>query len=591
MNRTTFEAFILAFAVSISVSGTSIAQNVQRDTSTAMHEALHAAPSLEPPADTTAFMQVTVEDRLKAKVDSLRSVLEESSPSRRRRSSSRTLAAADSLRLHYNFQAASDLLKRAVTDADSTLKDRMEESLRLSMNGLNMTSYCNSPVVVAKKKFPLKDFFLMYPMADRSWRPSPNPLDAHPDSISQAVYVPENSGTVYFSAKDSNGIRNVYLTRESDGEWSFPQLTNESITSPSDEIYPMTSQDGKTLYFASKGLYGMGGYDLYSSRWNNDTHGWGAPVNMGFPYSSPYDDFLFMNTDDGKHSVFASNRECSPDSVYIYVLEYDAMPPRRSVSEAGELYELSLLNPSNGGKRGGMQEEMNNQAEGPDVSSYLSKMENVRVMRDSIYSFNKELDEMRERLAEATAYEQSGHIAAILAKEQVLSRMQDSLNLAIKTLQNIELDFLASGVLLDIAQTQEEKDSEPAFIFERHYYGDSLDMSIEAPAPERDFAFEILPSGRFHGSNVLPDGIIFQIEMATSPGKFSEKDLNGLSPVFEKMSTSLVYTYSVGIFHSYQSALSCLNAVRAAGFKDARITAYSDGEKVSVEYARSKNAE
>ena len=60
----------------------------------------------------------------------------------------------------------------------------------------------------------------------------------------------------------------------------------------------------------SKGLYGMGGYDLYVSQWNSETGDWDVPVNMGFPYSSPYDDFLFINTEDGKYSIFASNRGC-----------------------------------------------------------------------------------------------------------------------------------------------------------------------------------------------------------------------------------------------------------------------------------------
>lgn len=138
---------------------------------------------------------------------------------------------------------------------------------------------------------------------------NPNQLDSlGGDGLARAIYVPDGAGDIYYSAKDEEGIRNIYCTHLSDSLWSVPALINERMTSSSDEIYPMLSPDGQSLYFASKGLYGMGGYDLYVSQWNKETGDWDVPVNMGFPYSSPYDDFLFVNTADGKYSIFASNR-------------------------------------------------------------------------------------------------------------------------------------------------------------------------------------------------------------------------------------------------------------------------------------------
>ena len=89
----------------------------------------------------------------------------------------------------------------------------------------------------------------------------------------------------------------------------------------------------------------MGGYDLYSSKWNEDTKDWDVPVNMGFPYSSPFDDFLFINTPDGKYSIFASNRGCPSDSVDVYVVEYDGMPVRKAVTEREDLIALAALSP------------------------------------------------------------------------------------------------------------------------------------------------------------------------------------------------------------------------------------------------------
>jgi Tol biopolymer transport system component len=50
-----------------------------------------------------------------------------------------------------------------------------------------------------------------------------------------------------------------------DTVWSVPRKVEELSTAKSDEIYPMLSPDGKTLYFSSDGLYGLGGYDIYRS--------------------------------------------------------------------------------------------------------------------------------------------------------------------------------------------------------------------------------------------------------------------------------------------------------------------------------------
>lgn len=262
-------------------------------------------------------------------------------------SPTRLMIKADSCRMAYSFAEAVQYSESAVEALDSTASARAEEQLLMARNGLNMMSFCSQPTVVAKQTFPLKDFFLFYPLKDHSWRKTPNQLDSlGGDNLSRAIFIPDGSRDIYYSAKDEEGIRNIYATHLTDSLWSVPTLINEQMTSSSDEIYPMLSPDGQSLYFASKGLYGMGGYDLYVSNWNSETNDWDMPVNMGFPYSSPYDDFLFVNTEDGKYSIFASNRECGRDSVTIYVLEYDSMPVRKAVTDVDELRALASLNPA-----------------------------------------------------------------------------------------------------------------------------------------------------------------------------------------------------------------------------------------------------
>lgn len=506
-------------------------------------------------------------------------------------SPTRLLMKADSSRMAYNFQDAVKYCEAAVDALDSTSSAKAEEQLLLARNGLNMMGFCSQPVVVAKQTFPLQDFLLFYPLKDFSWRKSPNQLDSlGGDNLSRAVYVPDGSRDIYYSAKDEEGIRNIYATHMADSLWSVPALINEQLTSSSDEIYPMLSPDGQSLYFASKGLYGMGGYDLYVSQWNKETGDWDVPVNMGFPYSSPYDDFLFVNTEDGKYSIFASNRECGRDSVTIYVLEYDGMPVRKAVTEVDELRELAALNPAgnhpgidNGSAVSGETDE--------STRKYMDKMREVRSLRDSVARFGKNLDKLRSGLATASDEEKARLTAEITDKEMMLPTLNSTLNAAVKELQNIEMDFLANGIVIDTRKLQAEADKEivgasSGYTFSKNSYGPDLRLDIRKPKPTFDYSFMILPEGRFAESNTLPDGLVYQIRIFTLSRKASVADLNGLSPVFERTTTSGKHAYSAGLFKSYKDALSNLNKVKKRGFRDAQIDAFLNGQVIGVSKAR-----
>ncbi len=508
----------------------------------------------------------------------------------------RIIAQADSARLAYDFPKAVALCQK-VAELDSTAAGRVEDLRIISDNGLSMMDFCSRPVVVAKQAFPLKDFLLFYPLENHGWRKSPNQLDSlGGKEFSQAVYFPEGATDLYYSAADENGIRNIYRTVFEDSLWTAPTLINEQLTSSSDEIYPMLSPDGESLFFASKGLYGMGGYDLYVSHWNSESGDWDIPVNMGFPYSSPYDDFLFMNTEDGKYSIFASNRGCEKDSVLIYVLEYDSMPVRESVSDIADLRKLSALTPTRDPSRmdnGSAVED--NDASGEEARRYMDKMREVRSLRDSVSRFNKGLESLRAEFSAASDERKTSLSEEILQKELLLPALNDSLQKAIKGLQALEMEFLANGIVLDISKLQARADKDivgaaSGYTFTRNSYGPSPKLAMREPERKFDYSFMILPEGRFAEDNTLPEGIVYQIQMFTQSRKATVADIKGLSPVFERKSGSR-YICSVGLFRTYADALSNLNKVKRQGFRTAEIRAYKDGETISVTNARKLESE
>ena len=375
----------------------------------------------------------------------------------------RMFQKADSLRKNYDFLSAITLLHQSEDKADSLLIPKIKEQLLQNENALSMMDYCSHPVVVSKRKFSIKDFYLFYPLEDKSWRPLPNILDtATANLFVNATYIPNSSKSVHYSALDSTGSRNLYYSEYIDTLWSQPKLVNKQITSSSDEIYPMLSPDGTKLYFSSKGLYGMGGYDLYVSEFNKNTKEWGTPVNMGFPYSSPADDFLFINTENQKYSFFASNRETSSDSVCVYVLEYETTPVRKALKDIKLLRNLAFLTPVNDPSRiDNVSAIVEDIPENEETKKYMDKILEVRQLRDTLTSFNRHLEELRATVSSIEEQEKRQDVIdTILIMERQFPFLQDSLKRAGEELHNIEMEFLINGIVIDPDKIQVEVEKE-----------------------------------------------------------------------------------------------------------------------------------
>lgn len=518
--------------------------------------------------------------------------LEPHTPVQKTYSASDYYRMADSARLAYDFSAALRYAQEALSsDPDAMTRLSIEEEIVLSRNGLNMMDYSTKPVTIAKQRFSLKDFFLFYPLKDKSWRKAPNQLDSFlGEELVTATYLPEDATSVYYSTGDREGIRNIFQSFYMDSLWTRPELVNENITSTYDEIYPMVSPDGRTLTFASKGLYGMGGYDLYQCKWDKEIQEWSAPINMGIPYSSPYDDFLFINTEDGRYSIFASNRECSRDSVYIYVLEFDGMPARNKLSDAEAVRDISSLVPQSSKVRiDNTSASAGSRSGNEQTQRYTAMMSRVRELRDSIYNVNKELDELRARVG-SEEEDVSALLSEIQAKEKGLPEGQRILDEAVKELQAIEKLFLASGRVIDADKAKAETDREvvgaaSGYTFTKNSYGPAISLGFEESIPER-YEFSILPESQFAESKVLPDGIVYQIQLCSLPQKAGAEDFSGLSPIYENLTSTLRYDYAVGLFRSYREALSHLNSVRKRGFSEAYIIAFKDGKTIATQTAK-----
>ena len=103
------------------------------------------------------------------------------------------------------------------------------------------------------------------------------------------------------------GGKDIWVSyKNANGAWMEAKNIGDKINTSKDDISPFLHWDNQTLYFASKGFIGMGGFDVFVSRLNGSGD-WGEATNIGYPINSPSDENSLIVAKDGRTAYFASS--------------------------------------------------------------------------------------------------------------------------------------------------------------------------------------------------------------------------------------------------------------------------------------------
>lgn len=145
------------------------------------------------------------------------------------------------------------------------------------------------------------------------------------DYYQNHAFLTKDGSTLFFTseeAKGSVGGNDIYkVTKNADGTWGEPENLGTTINTKLNEDSPFLSDDEKTLYFASTGHPGYGGYDIYKSTYENGN--WTEPVNLGKPLNSVGNDVFLTNTIDNTSGYFSSYRMGGKGDMDIYKINYN----------------------------------------------------------------------------------------------------------------------------------------------------------------------------------------------------------------------------------------------------------------------------
>lgn len=145
----------------------------------------------------------------------------------------------------------------------------------------------------------------------------------------ETTFTETDDGRVYFVSdrEDGKGGKDIWTARrKGNGSYTRPRNVGNVINTGFDEEAVFVTPDGNTLYFASNGHPGFGGFDVYKSEKNRDGD-WMTPKNAGQPMNSPHDDLFFFPTSDSLVAFVSSSRPGGYGGLDLYKIRKDIRIP------------------------------------------------------------------------------------------------------------------------------------------------------------------------------------------------------------------------------------------------------------------------
>ena len=135
---------------------------------------------------------------------------------------------------------------------------------------------------------------------------------------STSVFVNEMGNKIYYS-QATNGRQQLYTCDKLGNEWSDPQQLKGLSEGLEETAYPFMLADGITFYFAGKGEESIGGYDIFFTRYDSRSGSFLKPENLGMPFNSEANDYLYAVDEYSRIGYFVSDRRQPEGKVCIYV--------------------------------------------------------------------------------------------------------------------------------------------------------------------------------------------------------------------------------------------------------------------------------
>lgn len=215
----------------------------------------------------------------------------------------------------YDFEGALEAIEayRPVLKSDSWIEraDSLEAECQQGMRAMNHIE----DVEIIDSLFVYKpSFFSYYKLGSESGRLM------HNDQV--GIFF-ENQAADYRIFAEDGTLYESYKIRDN---WEETHPLTGVGSEDFNVITPFMRTDGETLYFACDSTPGIGGLDIYKTRFNSEEGIYYNPERLGMPFNSPFDDYMMAIDESHQIGWWATDRGDDPEHVLIYIFKLNVNP-------------------------------------------------------------------------------------------------------------------------------------------------------------------------------------------------------------------------------------------------------------------------
>ncbi|MDD3741429.1 MAG: OmpA family protein, partial [Bacteroidales bacterium] len=171
------------------------------------------------------------------------------------------------------------------------------------------------------------DLYIMF-LKNEKWSEPKNLSTVNSTSWDSNPSLSADGRYLFFSSGRSGGygktdIWMIEIDAEGKAKSEAVNL-GDKINTQYEELSPFIHPDGKTLYFASNGLPGMGDFDLFFSK--NVDGLWQTAVNVGYPINTKGEERSLIVNAKGEIAMFASTAGNKDLDIYYFEIPEEIKP-------------------------------------------------------------------------------------------------------------------------------------------------------------------------------------------------------------------------------------------------------------------------
>lgn len=252
--------------------------------------------------------------------------------------------------MNYDFDLAREkydkyaqILKKTPNAFEEELLEKYYRQLEIAENSLDNVQKIE---IIDRIDVPAADFFkyIKLPASGGKLVSPELSIMKNASNSSDFAFSTESGELMIWSEMGEDNREHIIQSEKLlDGTWEPAVRIAEILNDGGNARNPFLLNDGVTLYYSGDGEGSMGGYDLFVATKDPATGEFRQPVGVGFPFNSPYNEYLMAIDDDNGIGWWVTDRNQLDGQVSVYVFKTNEIRKNYVLDEEDDIISLAKV--------------------------------------------------------------------------------------------------------------------------------------------------------------------------------------------------------------------------------------------------------